>query len=390
MQRRISRVLRTAAIFASLSLATAACGAESGSGPSSAGVVYPDADGKCAAPPAEGIDYEAARAFIEPFKRKATELLVSEALPQPIDPETTVAFLDSGSAVTGMIWGFLETAGKAAGVNMQRVHTGHSAQSINAALGTVVESAPDILIAAAVDATFFQGQLKALEEAGTTVVYAGSTNADEFGLLDSLAGHGASIVNGKVLAASAVNFTCGTGTEYVFYHVPELTFSHVQLEAIRESFATLCSNCNLRVVDIPIATRDTTAGDAIVSDLQAHPETQYFMTGSDQMQIGLKAKQELAGIDVPGIGHSSLPSNVEQIANGLQSAGYAADYNMYSWLLLDEGLRRHMGEKVVYDDWAKATQAMSLVITPANAGEYPKGFVAYPNMVDDFKKLWGK
>lgn len=390
MQRRIKRALSTAAVIASISLAAAGCAADSGSEEPTAGVAYRDASGNCAAPPLEGVDFDAAQAFLKPFEQKATGLLVTQPLPKPIDPDTTVAYLDNGSAVSGLIWGFMEAAGQAAGVTMQRVSTGTSAQSINTALSTVVETAPDILVAAATDATFFQDQLKALEAAGTTIVYPGSTNAEEFGLLDSLSGHGASIENGKVLAASAVNFTCGTAKEFVFYDVPEFTFSQVQLEAIKEYLPTLCPDCKLRVVSIPVATMDTTAGDAIVSDLQAHPETEYFMTVADQMQIGLKAKQDLAGIDVPGIGHSSLPPNVEQIASGLQSAGYAADYNMYTWLLLDEGLRRHMGEVVAYDDWANVTQHMSRVLTAQNAGEYPHGFVAYPNMVEDFKKLWGK
>ena len=390
----MKKSLGTAAVVAAITLTAAGCGAEGSAGGgnsgSAVGVVYPDASSKCSAPPREGVDYEAAKAFTKPFEQKSTGLLVTEPLPKPIDAGTTVAYLDNGSTVSGMIWGFIEAAGKTAGVQMQRVSTGTNAQSINSALSTVVESSPDVLVAAAMDATFFQDQLKVLEAAGTTIVYPGSTNAEKFGLQDSLSGLGASLVNGQVLAASAVNFTCGTGKEFVFYHVPEFTFSNVQLKAIQEFLPKLCSDCNLRVVEIPVATMDTTAGDAIVSDLQAHPETQYFMTVADQMQIGLKAKQELAGISVPGIGHSSLPPNVEQIAHGLQSAGYAADYNMYSWLILDEGLRRHMGEKVVYDDWAKATQAMSRVLTPQNAAEYPKGFVAYPNMAEDFKKLWGK
>jgi ribose transport system substrate-binding protein len=292
--------------------------------------------------------------------------------------------------VSSIIWSSLEQAGKAAGVQLQRVDTGLDAQSINAAVGTVADHAPDIVIAAAVDATFFQSQLKALEKAGTTVVYAGSTNAAKFGLLDSQFGVGASKVNGQVLAAAAINFTCGTGSKFVFYNIPELSFSGVQLEAAKAYLAKNCSGCSLRVVDIPVATMDTTAGDAIVSDLQAHPDTDFFITPADQMQIGLKGKMDLAGIDVPGMGQSSLPPNIEQIANGLQIAGFAVDYNEYTWLMLDEGLRRSQGVNVTYDDWKPWVQAISRIVTKKTAEDYPKGFVAYPGMQSDFAKLWGK
>lgn len=381
-----------ASAVALVALGVAGCSSTGGSegDGGDAAVVYRDADGNCSGEPLEGVDLDAAQELVSYFEEASTGLPQTEPLVEPIDPTTTVAYLDNGSAVSSIIWSSLEQAGATAGVQLQRVDTGLDAQSINAAVSTVVESAPDILIAAAVDATFFQSQLEALQSAGTTVVYAGSSNAEDFGLLDSHSGHGASVVNGQVLAASALAFTCGTATDFVFYSIPELSFSQVQLDAANEYFAQTCADCTLRVVEIPVTTMDTTAGDAIVSDLQAHPETAFFITPADQMQIGLKAKQDLAGIDVPGIGQSSLPPNIEQIANGLQIAGYAVDYNEYTWFMLDEGLRRNMGMEVAYDDWKPWVKAISRIVTPATAADYPEGFVAYPEMPDSFAELWGK
>jgi ABC-type sugar transport system substrate-binding protein len=386
-----SRILVVAAASAALAV-VAGCSSGDGSGGSGGAgkVVYADDSGACSASPTKGVNYDTAKSLVDEFEQKATSLPVTKPLPKPVDPATTVAYLDNGSAVASIIWSSLEQAGKAAGVKLQRVDTGLDAQSINAAVGTVADDAPDILIAAAVDATFFQSQLEALKKAGTTVVYAGSSNAAKFGLLDSQFGHGASEVNGQVLAAAAITFTCGTGSNFVFYNIPELSFSQVQLDAAKAYLAENCPDCSLRVVDIPVATMDTTAGDAIISDLQSHPDTDFFITPADQMQIGLKAKMDLAGIDVPGMGQSSLPPNIEQIANGLQIAGFAVDYNEYTWLMLDEGLRRSQGVDVVYDDWKPWTRAISRIVTKKTAADYPKGFVAYPDMQSDFAKLWGK
>lgn len=380
------------AALAAFSFSLAGCSSGGGgSSPESSGdLVYPADDGSCSSPPLDGVDYDKASALIADFEKKATSLPVSDPLPQPIDPATTVAFLDNGSAVAAAIGSSLEQATAAAGVKLQRVDTGLDAQSINSAVSTVVESAPDILIAAAVDATFFQSQLDALKAAGTTIVYAGSSNAKDFDLLDSQSGFGASQVNGEVLAAGAITFTCGTGSDFVFYNVPEFSFSGVQLDAATKYLASVCPDCTLRVVDIPVATMDTTAGDAIVSDLQANPGTDFFITPADQMQIGLKGKMDLAGLDVRGFGQSSLPPNIEQIASGLQAAGLAVDYNEYTWLMLDEGLRRNMGVEVVYDDWTPWVKAISRVLTAQNASEYPEGFVAYPDMQKDLTALWGK
>ncbi|THG30091.1 sugar ABC transporter substrate-binding protein [Naasia lichenicola] len=367
------------------------CSSDTGDGGGSTdGVTYPDADGKCAVDPRDGVDYASANDYISYFEEESDGLPVTEPLAEPIDPSTTVAYLDNGSAVSAIIYSSLEQAATTAGVQLSRVDTGLDAQSINSAVSTVVENAPDILIAAAVDATFFQSQLDALKAAGTTIVYAGSSNADQFGLLDSQSGLGASKINGQVLGAAAIALTCGTGKNFVFYNIPELSFSAIQLDAAKTYLADACPDCTLRTVDIPVTTMDTTAGDAVVSDLQAHPETDFFITVADQIQIGLKGKMDLAGIDVPGMGQSSLPPNVEQIASGLQAAGFAVDYNEYTWFMLDEGLRRAQGMDVVYDDWKPWVKAISRVLTKSTAGDYPQGFVAYPDMASDFATLWGK
>jgi ABC-type sugar transport system substrate-binding protein len=353
------------------------------------GVVYRDAQGSCPAEPLEGINYEAANKMVTYFEEPTAKLPVTENLAKPVDPNTTVAYLDNGSSVAAILWDSLNGAAQRSGVQIQRVDTGVDAQSVNSAVNTVTENAPDILIAAAVDATFFQNQLKTLEDAGTTVVYVGSSNADKFGLLDSHSGLGASKVNGEVLAASAIAFTCGTSKEFVFYRVPELNFSDPQLAAAKDFLEENCEDCNLRVVDIPISTMDTTASDAIVSDLQANPNTDFFITVADQMQIGLPAKQELAGINVPGMGQSSLPPNIEQLKNGSQAAGFAVDYNAYSWFAFDEGLRRHQGMDVTYTDWQPWVKAISRILTKESAGEYEGGFVASPALEDDFAAMWG-
>lgn len=379
------------AALAAVSIGVAGCGTTTAGGDSAdGGVVYRDENGECASPPLEGIDYDTASELVAYFEEESTGLPVSDPLPEAIDPATTVTYLHNGSAVAAIMAAALEQAADTAGVRFQIVDTGLDAQSIDSAVGTVTENAPDILISAAVDATFYQNHLAALEQAGTTVVYAGQSNGEEFGLLDSHSGLGASIVNGDVLAAAAIAFTCGTSTDFVFYRIPELRFSDIQLDAANAYLEEVCADCTLRVVDIPVATMDTTAGDAIISDLQANPDTSFFITPADQMQIGLKAKQDLAGLDVPGMGQSSLPPNIEQIASGLQLAGYAVDYDEYSWFLLDEGLRRHQGVEVAYGDWLPWVKAISRIVTQSSASEYPNGFVAYPDMAEDFATLWGK
>lgn len=385
MHKHTQRATGIAAIAITLSLIVAGCAASPEDVPSGdVELTYRAADGTCTTEVPTAADE-----FLEPFLAGPDGLLATEKLAEPLDPETTVAFLNNGTVIGGLLQSFLQSATVAAGVKFQNVDTGLDADSINSAMNSVVESAPDIVISAALDATFFQDQLKQLEDAGTVVVYIGAVNASDFGLQDSVGGKGASEVNGQILAASSLYFTCGTGTEFVFYNVPQLAFSQVQLDSATAWLAENCPECTLRTVDISIA--DPSPADTIVSDLQANPETQFFITPADQFQIGLAQKAQLAGItNALGVGQSSIAPNIAQVAAGEQAAAFAVDYNMYMWIALDEGFRRLQGEDVTYDDWYSVVRSMSRVLTQESAQDYPTeaGFVADLDMTADFTALW--
>jgi len=391
MQRRTKAALNAAAVFASISLLAAGCSATTGGGGGSDEVelTYQSADGTCDVSPADGVNYDDADALIKSFQEPSTGLIQTEPLPEPVDENTVVAFLNNDTAVAGIMYASIQAAAATAGVTLVNVSTGTDAQSINAALNSVVEMKPDIVISEAIDATFWQDQLKELQDQGVAIVYGSQPNAEDFGTNDSLGGLNSSLVNGKVLAAGAVAFTCGTGDEFVFYNIPELGFSAIQLEGTQDYLKEICPDCNLRVVDISIV--DPSPADKIVSDLQSHPETDFFITPGDQFQIGLSDKAELAGItNAHGFGQSSLPPNVQQLQDGLQTAGFAVDLNMYLYLQLDEGLRKAQGVWEDYSDWEAVNKSLSRVLTPANASDVATGFVAYPDMEKDFKTLWGK
>src|SRR3546814_10676187 len=61
---------------------------------------------------------------------------------------------------------------------------------------------------------------------------------------------------------------------------------------------------------------------------------------------------------------------MQQIADGLQTAGFGVDLNIFMWLLLDEGFRKMQDVFTPYEDWEKVGQSVSRVITPANAEDY--------------------
>ena len=343
--------------------------------------------------PREGVDYEAVEEILAPYLQNEAQIPVEGTLAELPAPGTRIAFLDNGTPVAALMWDYIQTVNNVLpDVVFERVDVGTDAQSINTGLNTVLESSPDIVIAVALDPTFYVSQLEAMQERDITFVPVSITNAEDFGLEDVMGGYGSQVDNGKVLAAAGLWLTCGQGEEIAFYNVPELPFSGIQLESATEELEKLCPDCTLRPVDISVTQMSSTGPDIVVSDLQAHPNTDAFITPIDELQIGLAGKLEIAGLpNIPGIGQSSTPPNVAQIADGTQRAGLATDLRLIMWLTVDEALRRHAGMEVSYEgmDWANFNAQVSRILTQENAGEYLEGFVAVPDFEEQFAEMWG-
>lgn len=346
-------------------------------------------DGTCAVPPRADIDFVAAKSLVESFQNPVTGIHQTKPLPQPLDPNTLVVFANIDTAVAAGFWQpQIEDALDLAGVKFQNVSVGTSAESQHAGFNTIVQLQPDILLMGAIDPVFVQDQLAELQAAGTVMVAAAHPVVSEYGLDDSFNGDGASRVNGRLLAAGAIYFTCGTATEFVFYNPPELGFAAIQVAAAQEYLAEIAPEATLRVVDISIV--DAAPADKIVSDLQANPETAFFVTPGDQFQIALAPAAELTGItNAKGFGQNSLPPNYEQIANDEQAAGFAMDFRVFAYGMVDEGFRKLQGVFTPYDDWEAINRTISGVITQQNVSNFPNGkFVAYEDVAEDYAALW--
>ena len=337
------------------------------------------------------VDLSAAQQTIAPLTKRPTKFPITEPLAERPTAGTTVAYLDIGTPVSGQVYGQLKQAAQVLGVTLQRVQTGQSPQDINAAMNTLVESRPAAVIDLAIDPALFTPQLKALQKQGTVFVAQSIVNGEQFGLDDKQIAFGAagSKANGKVLTSALLAKTDGKATDLAFYNVPELPFSALMLEGAKEQLAEQCSGCELRVVDIPITQVGSTAARTIVSDLQAHPDTEAFIASVDELQIGLPAAMKVAGVDVPGMGLGATPVNLQQIAAGQERGALVADYAMLAWVTMDKALRELAGQKYDHSFWTKANPGVAQVVTEDNVPSDPDaGYIAFPDYKERFTKLW--
>jgi ribose transport system substrate-binding protein len=407
MQRRTKAAVGGTALIASLALVLAGCSAtDAGTTPTDGAAatfaLMDTTTGECSVAPADGVDYDAATAYIEQFEQPSEgiipDLLGWEPLPEPLPAGVTIGYANNMSPVGDGLWRpFIEQAAETAGATFVNYPAGPDPASSATGFDAIVSDPPDILVVGAIDPTIVTAQAKALQDAGVTLVWGADPRAAEtLGLNDSLGGQGGSIVNGEVMAAAAVYFTCGTGSEFVWYGFPEFQFSAVNFEGASSLLSELAPDANLRSVDISVFATDNPNG--IVQDLQGHPETQFFITPGDQDQIGLGAAALTAGVtNAQGIGQSSLPQNIAQIKDGSQFGGFTVDFQAFLFQLVDEGLRKYEGvfPTAGYgDDWQKINSNISSVITAQNVNELNIGedsnFYSYANTVADYAAAWGK
>ncbi|QTX03591.1 sugar ABC transporter substrate-binding protein [Agromyces archimandritae] len=331
----------------------------------------------------------AAEEFLAPWTGAGEKgLLIDEPLAAPVKAGARVVYLDVGTPVSAVMWQNLQAPAELLGIDLERVETGKDAQSINSAMNSVVELAPDGIINITLDPIFFESQIEQLDAAGIPMASGSVMNTVEFGLPEAFNGPEWMTANGEVLGAAAIARS-GGASDFVFYNVPEFPFSEYELDGAKAKVAELCADCELRVVDIPIAELGSTAADRVVSDLQANPQTEYFIAAVDEVQIGLPQKLDLAGLEIDGIAMWPAPPNYEQIAAGEQDATLSVDLNLMMWTVLDQLLREMGGQDYEWPDVATRASTLTRITDESNAPEDPVvGYVAIEDYQDRFAANW--
>lgn len=419
MQRRTKAAIGGTAAIASLALVLAGCTAGDGGSPaptdggdSASTFTLPDSlrdpiTGECTIEPAEGVDIAAAEAYIQPFldpdKDIVANVLGFGPLESEIPPGLKIGYANNNTFVGDTLWRpFIEEATNLAGGEFINYPAGPDPTSASSGFDAILNDALagnlDILIVGAISPRTVENQAKQLlEETDVAVVWGADPFAEEvLGVNDTIGGSGGSIVNGDVLAAAGVYYTCGAADNFTWYNVTELEFSTVNQNAAIAKLAELAPNATLRTVDGSITSQSAT--DLIIPDLQGHPDSQFFITPIDQFQIGIKDAAETADIqNWYGIGQSSTRPNVDQIVAGTQYGGYTLDFQQFLFQLVDEGIRKYLGEwpEAGYgNDWVLVNSSMSTLITQANVGDLDINadgtYTAVPDTVGKYAALWGK
>jgi len=341
--------------------------------------------------PAAGADLAAAQAYLAPYQAGDKSLIIDEPLASPLPEGLRIAFLDVGTPVAGIMWDLIQPVVDITGIELVREPIGATPEAQDAAMATVFEKGYDGIINVTAEPQFYPNQAAKFVEAGIPIASASVMHTVEYGLPEGFNGPAFMEAVGHAMAAAAIVQTNGEATEFVIYPVNEFEFTGIQRDGYMDKMPEFCPTCNTRDVGIPIDEVIAIDNSRIVSDLEANPQTQYYIATADEITVGMPERLALAGVDTPGFGTWSIPPNLTQVAEGLANATFAEDFALFMWTVVDQLFREITGTPYEWPDQAWSTAQMMKLITQEDAAEWDAlhGYVAIPDYQEQFAANWG-
>lgn len=327
-----------------------------------------------------------AKEKISGFIGKPSPFPVTEKL-ERVPEGATIAYVDCGTPVCALIRKLASSAAKTMGVKLSVVKAGTQANEAANGLNTVISQEPDAVIVTALDTQLWKNQLETLQDMDIPVVTLGNSTAQDYGVVSPQGGKAQSTRDGALMA-DYVAANWGPDAKVVFYETPELSFTQVLLDAFTSELEEVCPNCSVRTAEVPVASIGNKAPSQVVSDLQANPDTDVAIFGTDEIQLGLPAALKTAGLEVKTLGYNPAPGNLEYIKNGQETAGLSSDLPVSSWTLVDQAARLIIGQELSGDE-AKGIGDVQFLTQEDITFDPSNGWTGYPDFAERFATLWG-
>jgi ribose transport system substrate-binding protein len=287
-----------------------------------------------------------------------------------------------------LLYELLSPAAKEMGVTLERVKAGTTASAVNAAFETLAQEKPAAVINTAIDPNLWKTALQQLQAEHIPIVSLGTVANPAFHLVEPNGGPSFAD-EGKAQAAWIVANAKGT-PNVAYYSEPELAFSPVKEAAFVSEMKQLCPSCPVRTMNIPIATVNNTAPNAIISDLQAHPGTTVAAFGSSEIMGGLPAALTAAGLSIETVGANGAPATLAYLGHGQETVELAADLPVLAWTAMDAAARLIEHEPLSPAEQNKtALVNQFLTQTDVTPTVLKQGWTGYPDFAQRFGKLWG-
>ena len=332
----------------------------------------------------------AALKAIAPYEGQTSAFPFDTPLSKPLPADTKFVYLQCAATSCGQVDKLLQEAVKTLGGSLTTVSAGASAATFQTAAASALSLKPAVVFLDGFQPALFGDSLKTLSAAGIKVVSISMAQTPEelasYGITFNYIGTAFNVNNGKLMADWVITKK-GANSKIAFYGVPEITFTAPMQAAFEQELKTNCASCKVRTVPVAVATLGTTAPQTVVTDMQAHPDTNVAVFSVAAIASGLPAAMKAAGVSATTLGFSPGPGNLQDIKTGDITGGLAIDTAVSVWTMADVGARLVIGDQPTASEKAGESpeqflQQKDITFDPTN------GWTAYPDYAQRFAKLW--
>lgn len=379
------RYAAVGALLVTVTLAVAACSSSGGGGTKTSGA----AGGTGTATAGNGGGnggITAAKAFVAKYSPRPTKIPVTEKVGAPVPKGKTVYFISCGTPECSEEADIIKQGTDALGWTLRTINTTGTPESQKAAFEQAARAKPAGILYTAIDKSVFQSLIPQMHANGT--VLSACCITDPIGP-DSI-DYGVEIPSqtGFVgqLQAAWVAADSGGGAESVFVNIPSIPILTFALTNYKKWLPNYCSDCKSAVLDVPITALGKDVPTRIVAYLRAHPKTNYVVMSTDSLAIGLPAALKAAGLNtkVKIVGQGATATNLQYLRSGDQAVSVAFPFYESMMMMLDAVVRKAAGKEII-----PSVTPPQWLLTKDNAPNTDKIFPIVPDVVDQFKALWG-
>lgn len=336
-----------------------------------------------------------AKAVLAPFVNKVTAFPVTANL-TTVPKGDTIAVMDCGTTVCGLLFGLVNAAATAAGISVTHYLSGPTTQKTVTGWTAMLASLPSAVITLPAAPISIEPYLLQLKAHKIPVVTSGipwtAAQVKTYGIGAQQVGTRWATIAGDVLAAYAVQ-TRGLKANILFENVPDISFGPAMTADFQREMKILCKTCKVTIINIPITTMGTTDVTQEVAALEAHPQVNIVASVSSETFYGLPNALSAAGItNVKLVGNAPAPANLADIQAGTEAGGIGFDAPVSAWTDVDAVMRLLGGQPVSKDEAMGMGDAQWLnksTLAPASVHQYTTGWTGYPTFAAMFMKLWG-
>jgi ABC-type sugar transport system substrate-binding protein len=327
----------------------------------------------------------AAQAFVQKYSQRPTAIPITQKVGAPIPKGKTVYFISCGTPECAEESDIIKQGTDALGWTLHTINTDGTPESAKSAFAQATRAKPAGILYTAIDKSVFASDIPTLHAAGTVISACCITDPIGPNSID----YGVEIPTqtgfvGQLQAAWVADDSKGSGNS-VFVNIPSIPILTFALTNYNKVLPNYCPNCKTDTLDVPITALGKDVPTRIVTYLRAHQDVKYVVMSTDSLAVGLPAALKAAGMnDVKIVGQGATATNLQYLRSGQQAVSVAFPFYESMFMMLDAVVRKAAGQPIV-----PSVTPPQWLLTKDNAPNTSKIFPIIPDVVDQFKALWG-